>query len=427
VTKVNQRDANRPIVGAVRITKTLLLTTTAAALALTAAPGPQPAQARSDAPRHVALTRWDTAEHFAKGTGRGWTVVDGELRMGEPFVAGAWERATWVSPWRTHKFALTEAVPSWVARTPGKSRVHVWVRGRTAGGTLTSWDRLAIWAQGDKHHARRSGDSQPDDGGRVSYDTWLSNSGTGFTSWQLRVWLDRPRGGAARVGVDTVGAVVSRLPNVSAVTTSRPRPAPNAALGRTLNVPRLSQMVHRDHYTKYAGGGASWCSPTSVAMVLRHLGKQPRRKALSWIPTTHTGRDVDHAARMTYDAHLRGTGNWSFNTAYAARYADAAWVTRLRDLRGAERWIGRGVPVVASLRFGRGELTGAPLSSTPGHLVVIVGFTRSGDVVVNDPAASSASGVRRIYDRGQFEDAWLKRYSSGGSMLGSGGLAYIIR
>ena len=54
---------------------------------------------------------------------------------------------------------------------------------------------------------------------------------------------------------------------------------------------------------------------------------------------------------------------------------------------------------------------------TAGHLLVIVGFTSSGDVVVNDPAAATASGVRRTYDRAQFEKAWLG---------GSGGTAYVI-
>ena len=50
--------------------------------------------------------------------------------------------------------------------------------------------------------------------------------------------------------------------------------------------------------------------------------------------------------------------------------------------------------------------------------MVIVGFTESGDVVVNDPAAARRSGVRRTYDRGQFENAWIPR---------SGGLVYVIR
>ena len=39
------------------------------------------------------------------------------------------------------------------------------------------------------------------------------------------------------------------------------------------------------------------------------------------------------------------------------------------------------------------------------------------DVVVNDPASRSRSGVRRTYDRAQLEAAWLG---------GSGGTVYVI-
>ena len=73
--------------------------------------------------------------------------------------------------------------------------------------------------------------------------------------------------------------------------------------------------------------------------------------------------------------------------------------------------------MIASVSFPSGALSGAPISSTAGHLLVIVGFTSTGDVVVNDPAASSSSGVRRTYDRAQLEAAWLG---------GSGGTAYVI-
>nr|MBA2716200.1 C39 family peptidase [Propionibacteriales bacterium] len=72
---------------------------------------------------------------------------------------------------------------------------------------------------------------------------------------------------------------------------------------------------------------------------------------------------------------------------------------------------------VASIGFGPGELDGAPISSTNGHLLVIRGFTQNGDVIVNDPAALVAKTVRRVYDRGQFENAWLDT---------TGGVAYVI-
>jgi Peptidase_C39 like family len=92
-------------------------------------------------------------------------------------------------------------------------------------------------------------------------------------------------------------------------------------------------------------------------------------------------------------------------------------VTRLRSLREAEQFVAAGIPLVASIAFGRGDLTGAPISASNGHLLVIVGFTDSGDVVVNDPAAASRAGVRRTYDRSEFEDSWLPA---------SGGTVYVI-
>ena len=76
------------------------------------------------------------------------------------------------------------------------------------------------------------------------------------------------------------------------------------------------------------------------------------------------------------------------------------------------------MPVIVSIAFGAGELSGAPISASNGHLLVVVGFTADGDVVVNDPAADSPAGVRRTYDRGQLERAWLDA---------STGTAYVIR
>jgi hypothetical protein len=156
----------------------------------------------------------------------------------------------------------------------------------------------------------------------------------------------------------------------------------------------------------------------------------PPRRQYRWVDRSYPDRVVAHVARMTYDDGFGGTGNWSFNTSYAASRVGAggggAFVTRLRSLTEAQRFIAAGIPLIASITFSSGELSGAPISSTSGHLLVIVGFTKSGDVVVNDPAASSRAGVRRTYDRGQFEDAWLKRYASGSSLRGSGGMVYVV-
>ena len=88
---------------------------------------------------------------------------------------------------------------------------------------------------------------------------------------------------------------------------------------------------------------------------------------------------VDHAARFTFDAAYDGTGNWPFNTAYAAHYGLDAFVTRLRSLQEAELFLAAGIPLVASIAAGPGELDGFLLpQGTAGHLVVIVGFTDDG-------------------------------------------------
>jgi hypothetical protein len=175
--------------------------------------------------------------------------------------------------------------------------------------------------------------------------------------------------------------------------------APLRKRERVLDVPRLSQLTWQEV------GGRGWCSPTSVAMVLSHAG------------TLAPATDVPRAAREVFDPAYDGTGNWPFNTAWAATLAGHGFVTRLRDLRDAERFVDAGIPLVASVAYPPGTLPGAPTPGTDGHLVVVRGFTASGDVVTNDPAAPSERSVRRTYARGAFERAWLG---------GSGGTVYVV-
>jgi hypothetical protein len=271
---------------------------------------------------------------------------------------------------------------------------------------------LGRWASADKHVRRTSVPGQSDSLGRVDVDTWKSASSAGVASYQLQVRLMRRSGASsAPPSVSSVGAVTSRLPTGTGAVSS-----PGPAGGVVLDVPRYSQMVHRGEFEQYGGGGEAWCSPTSTAMVLGYFGRLPSPSSYSWVGP-RVDPWVDEVARRTYDVAYEGTGNWPFNTAYAASRGLSAFVTRLRSLTEAESLVAAGIPVIASISFGSGALSGAPISSTSGHLLVIVGFTSSGDVVVNDPAASSAAGVRRTYQRGQFEAAWLG---------GSGGTAYVI-
>ena len=368
---------------------------------------------RRRATPQVQHTSWSSYRDLKSGTRRGLRLGRGQVSLLEPrprTVAGrAYEAGTWTSPWATPGFAATALIPSWEATTPGRSLVRVEVRGRGADGATGSWDTLADWSRAHRPVPRTTYSGQPDDLGRVSVDTWYATSAV--TSWQVRVTLLRPRGTSVAVSLERVGAVAS-----ADASAPRPTSRPGPGVGTVLPVPAYSQMVHSGHYPQWGGGGEAWCSPTSTAMVLAYHGVSP---APTGITPGHPDAVVDHTAKMVYDHGYDGTGNWAFNTAYAATLVGGdSYVTRLRDLREAEDHIAAGVPLVVSIAFGRNQLAGAPISASEGHLLVVIGFEPDGDVVVNDPAGATNAEVRRVYDRAQFERLWISA---------SGGTAYVIR
>lgn len=363
--------------------------------------------------RKITLTRWDGGRQWRRGARAGTAVRDGRLVLDQPAATASvggtsYDVARWTSPWVEPGYAFTELVASWSARTPKDSWVEIKVRGRDASGS-TSWDSLARWASGDRHLRRATDSGQSDDGTTVAVDTWRTG---GLPAYQLRIVLGRRAGASYRPSLDLATAMTSRVPG-----TAGPTSTPGPARGTVLKVPRFSQMVHRGHYPQWGSGGEAWCSPTSTSMVLAYYDRLPSPRRYRWVPDGHVDPWVDHAARMTYDYAYKGTGNWPFNTAYAAPLAGKAFVTRLRSVREAEQFLAAGIPVVVSIAFGPGQLDGAPIGSSDGHLLVIVGVRDNGNVVVNDPAADSRRRVRRTYDRGQLERLWLEA---------SGGLAYVI-
>jgi hypothetical protein len=409
------------------------VTVSTGSLAADAAGGAPAAQAAGGAPaahrsssshRFIHLNRW-RGPRLAAGRFTGTRLVDNAVQIGsgstevhyrDPFGNGtrrAYDRGRWTSPWVSTRWGFTELIASYNADTPGGTWLSVNVRGRSTTGVRSSWDNLGRWASYDGSFHRMSLGSQTDDEARVNVDTWHATGSVRFTSWQLLVSLYRMHGRNATPSIRRVGAMASRLPS------TRPRTStPRSTTPVDLSVPRYSQEIHNGELPQYDGGGEAWCSPTSTSMVVAYWKTGPTARQYSWVPGAYRNRWVDYAARGTFDSTFNGTGNWPFNTAYAGRFARLdAFVTRLHSLRDAELLVRAGIPLVATIAFGPGELDGAPISSSAGHLLVIRGFTRTGDVIVNDPAAKSNATVRRVYRRGQFERAWLPT---------SGGTVYVI-
>ena len=382
-----------------------------------------PAVPASAATDQSGLARWTSTGDFATGTSTGLAAKSGRMTIGtgtsvtrykDPRVSGgakAYDKGQWQSGWQSTGFAATSLIPSWSITTPGGTWARIDVRVRN-GSAVGSWDTVARWAGSTSRVKRSSYPAQGDDLARLSTDTVIANAGQSFDQYQVRVMLYRPKGSSSTPSLHAVNASAATFTSRSAATS-----ATTMTATVDLPVPRSSQMIHKGHFPQWGGGGEAWCSPTSTSMVMRYFSKGPKKSAYSsWSKRAESF--VDHAARYTYDHQYKGTGNWPFNTAYAAGYSLDTYVTRLDSLQDAEAYIRAGIPLVASVAFGRGELTGSPISSTPGHLMVVRGFTASGQVIANDPAAAGSSTVRRIYSRAQFEKAWLN---------GSGGVVYVIR
>lgn len=419
--------------------------------AASAASAARPARAAAPRPGRRAETApvdyhaWTRASDWQTGTAAGVRVEPGRLggpagiAVDRPLGTAAytdphtgttadWEYATWTSPGYRPGFGATELVASWNAETPPGTWIEVELQGRYSTGGTTPWYVMGRWASGDGDLRRTSVDGQGDAHSAVSTDTVSISdpaAGVRLVAHRVRVTLRRRPGSTATPRVRRIGVMASALPDRFTV----PASTPGEGRGVELPVPRYSQEIHKGQYPQYDSGGEAWCSPASSQMAIEYWGHRPSPAALAWVDPSYADPTVCHAARSTYDSQYAGCGNWPFNAAYAASYGLDALVTRLRSLGDAERLIRAGIPVITSQSFLADELDGAGYG-TAGHLMAVIGFTASGDVIANDPASPTDSAVRRIYRRHQFETIWLRtrRHDAAGqTRTGSGGIAYLYK
>lgn len=176
-----------------------------------------------------------------------------------------------------------------------------------------------------------------------------------------------------------------------AVVSVRPRegnvPAPDHLEMPVLEVPPRTQMAAPEPLRSRV------CSPTCVSMALDHLG-------------------VRHEfEELVVAAHHRPTnlyGVWPQNVWAASRWGVLGATEAAADWDVAGCILEAGQPFVASIAFDEGGLAGAPLRSSPGHLVIVRGI-QNNRVLVNDPAAPTVTDVPRHYDLEEFQSAWLGR------------------
>jgi hypothetical protein len=162
-------------------------------------------------------------------------------------------------------------------------------------------------------------------------------------------------GVASTVALDAVAVAVPPPPDA--------RVAPRESTP-SLDVPKLSQYVAK--FPDERG----WCSAAALAMLLNYHG---------------VDADVPATAQAVYDASYAGTGNWAFNAAYAGKRGLRGVVAYLRGIDHVAAFVDAGLPVAISIAWNQGELPGAPLEHSDGHLLVVRGVEPE-HVHVNDPA-----------------------------------------
>lgn len=363
----------------------------------------------------TGFIRWRAAENGFSG----WTLNGIRLNAGtlaldpgmatagtDPYAAGTYNGGNYynagsflvgeaTSPEVTTTFNYKEAIASWNASTPAGSWVEIQLRAGY-GTRWSKWYVLGIWASDYSSIRRHSVRLQGDTDGFVAVDTFVSSSKKQTTNkFQLKLRLFSADGASIPSVRNASVAYSTELPKSANVS------AGNPALWNTLlNVPECSQMVYPD-------GGEVWCSPTSTSMVLGYWNGdsgpcEPRVRAA-----------VEGVFDWIYDGH----GNWPFNTAYAATQGYEGYVARFTSLARAEEFVAAGVPVIMSIAWDKGDLTGADIDSTNGHLLVLVGFDAAGNPIINDPASPANETVQRTYLRSEFEPLWLQA---------SGGTVYLI-
>ena len=376
---------------------------------------------------------------FTSGTLDGLAYQDGKLKLAgngagvydytDPFSAvtvlgqhvdgsGSYAFGTWTSPVYPMNFAFNEVVSSWNSKTYPGTWIQSEIKPRLNNGHWAKWYILGRWTYDDSSFHRTSVGGQGDADGFVSIDTFFTKDHPAV-AYQLRLTIFRRTDltdAQAPVSVSRYSAVASNLTNQQSTF-----PSATTMNGQTidLEVPRFSQETHHGEYPEFDNGGEAWCSPTSSAMVVRFWGSQyaPSSAETAWVNPAFADPEVDYTARYVYDYHYQGAGNWPFNTAYAAERGLVSDVTQLHNLREAEPFIRAGIPLVASVAWQSNKLDGG-IKSTNGHLMVIGGFTGNGNVIAYDPASPDNPSVRHVYDREQFEKAWIPA---------SGGIVYVDR
>jgi hypothetical protein len=367
----------------------------------TSAPSTRPS--RDENPPGIVdkLVQVDNADAWSEGTLSNANVQPNDPpRIELGFRESDFPRmGSWTGPQVESDFPFTELIASFNPTTPSECGITLdvrveqegvwspWLYLQSWGKILTPLDRTTRW-----------------DAGHISIDTLMLDKPA--TSYQCRVGLisfdadpKSPRPSVRRLSVCYSGVVSDpqrRAKLLKSASDPTTHPASTEEWARDLPVPFRGQGDPKNPKSIRK----LICSPTSTSMVLQYYG---------------IDRTTLENATAMYDPQYDMFGNWGRAVARAGDLGLDAYLTRFRNWDQVHQMIARGVPVIASIRFRKGEVKGFLYEFTKGHLLVIRGFKPNGDVILDDPARKDqGNGV--VYAADEMAKAWFNH----------GGVGYVI-
>ncbi len=273
-------------------------------------------------------------------------------------------------------FPYDIGLPSWNGFAPGDSggfRVFIRV---PYGSGWSPWLEVGYW----KANLWPGSKSTSFAGGSIDIDTVeLSYYAS---AWQFKIEFKRLAGGVPSPTVRLLSFFASDSRTTAEFNLS-------SALADRPPAIFVSTTFIAQHKVSSEFGGRI-CSPTTVAMILASYGIRVDPLAF---------------ALDTYDPYWRIFGVWPRVVQNASEYGLRGTVARIRSWSEAYQILANGGRI--------GMSVGPPLYT--GHLMMLAGFTASGDPIVHDPARS-ADGYAHLFNKADLSRSWFEK----------GGVAYVF-
>lgn len=298
-------------------------------------------------------------------------------------------------------FSFQELVPSWNIRINEQFQGYrVCIR---VGNNGRKWSTWFYFGSGGISHLSRSCRNTIDSTlwGRVNIDYLSLHRPAEWFQYRIELESTGPLPDSWRGQVALQRFFVS-YSNISQ------DPELHATYSVPVGLPRVScEVMHKIPYRSQLSVSVKnlrgqICCPTCVAMVLEKHGVDK--------PTLQVAQEA-------YDPEHKIYGVWPRASQAAANNGMEAWIQRFRTHEDVRALLLSGQPVMASIRVILGELPSSSYKKSNGHLILLCGFRKNGDYIVNDPYCSGPKGAEIYYPAHEIEKVWLDK----------GGVGIIIR